>query len=86
MTIKRFAQKADSEIKEYWYELQTGERIKCNDATIDKLWCQWVASGNSRRADTEEFTIFEFIKPVEIDLHTTQSWIKCDFGEGCEVE
>lgn len=70
MIIKRFGEKKEDK----WYELENGERVACDEATISKLWCSWVASGNSQRADTNEFIVFEFIKPVEIDFATLQDW------------
>jgi len=76
MLIKRFAESKECPPLQCWYELANGDRIKCDEFTIEKLWCNWVQSFNCNRADTNEFTVFEFIKLAEIDLATAENWIR----------
>lgn len=70
MWFKRFGENSDQK----YYELETGERVACDEATIHILWCNWIVCGNARRQDTEEFNIFEFIEPVDLNLLTAERW------------
>lgn len=74
MVVRRFGETIESKPSKQWYELENGERVVCAEEIINILWCNWVASGNSKRVDTDEETIFEFINPVEIDLSTAERW------------
>lgn len=70
MLFKRFGENDDQK----WFELVNGERVTCDEETINILWCNWVDSGNAKRSDTDDFTVFEFIKPVELNLATAERW------------
>lgn len=61
MIIKRFGESKENPPLVQWYESDTGEKVKCGEETIDKLWWEWVVSKNAKRVDTAEFTIFEYI-------------------------
>ena len=69
MMVKRFGENNE----EKWYETPSEKKL-CTEEEINTLWCNWIASGNAKRADTEEFTIFEFVEPIEIELLTAERW------------
>lgn len=66
--IKRFGESIQSTPAHKWYELATGERIPCAEIIINRIWWKWIEGQPVKRADTEDFTVFEFIEPLEIDL------------------
>lgn len=68
--VKRFGENRPDQ----WYELPTGERVPCDEITIQKLWCDWVVREDSERADDDKYHIFEFGSPVEIDFQTAEYW------------
>jgi hypothetical protein len=74
LVIKRFGESLETPPNRQWYELSSGKIFDCDESTINILWCHWVASGNSRRADTSTETVFEFIEPIHINLLTAESW------------
>lgn len=74
MLFKRFGESKERKPLNQWYELADGRRWTCDEQTINTLWCNWVVGENSNRADTEQFTVFEFKEPVEIDLLTAEYW------------
>ena len=63
--IKRFG---ESDSNNQWYELDTGERIKCDESIINTLWFDWVIRTDVHRKLVGDEIIFEYNKPVEIDL------------------
>jgi hypothetical protein len=67
--IKRFGESKECPAVHKWYELVSGERITCDEIIINRIWWIWIEGQGVQRADTEEFTVFEFIDPLEIDLN-----------------
>ena len=51
-----------------WYKC-VGEEIKeCTEDMIGILWTVWIVSPFAQRQDDNEFPIFAFTTPVEINL------------------
>jgi hypothetical protein len=74
--FKRFGESLESPPLHQWYELANGEKVDCDEETIHILWCNWITNtnDNSIRADTDDYTVFEFKEPIDLDLETAERW------------
>ena len=62
-----------------WYETIEGNRIKCTESTIEKLWAHWVISPHSvsQYQDNDGYYIFGYSEPQELvlsSLKTIEQW------------
>ena len=65
MKIYKFGEhKIDMQDK--WYINQDGEKIKCGEYEIDKLWFQWVNLMGTNREDDKDYNIF--VSKIELKL------------------
>lgn len=65
--IQLFAEH-NNNIKDKYAILDDGSRITINENQIDKIWWEWVVRTDVRKRTENNYTIFEFSKPMLIEL------------------
>jgi hypothetical protein len=68
ITVSRFGESLESSPVNQWYETDKGERIRCDEEIIDKIWWVWIETQGVQREDDAQFTIFRFPSPTEVTL------------------
>ncbi len=69
MLITKFAQTDPDKSRKpkYWYETLEGERISCDEDTIEELWTIWIMIA-SKRDNLDDFNVFIFDDPIEFEI------------------
>ena len=58
MKVKRFAN--DYDFRNFWYETEAGDRVKCDVDLINTFYIEWLTEAGSTRKNSEDFQVFTF--------------------------
>ena len=68
MKICSFAQSNDKINHSYYIEYENGEKVSCSEEQIEKLWWHWIEAKGANRQDNDEYIIFTYTEPQELDI------------------
>ena len=66
MKVKRFAN--DYDFRNFWYETEAGDRVKCDVDSINTFYIEWLTQAGSTRENTNELEIFTFNEAMIFQL------------------
>tara|TARA_R110000803_G_scaffold210040_1_gene280850 strand:- start:135 stop:380 length:246 start_codon:yes stop_codon:yes gene_type:complete len=66
MKVKRFAN--DYDFRNFWYETETGDRVKCDINDLNTFYIEWLTEAGSTRKNSEDFEIFTFSEAMIFNI------------------
>jgi len=66
MEIFKFGEHRTDQLDK-WYINDKGEKVKCGEFEIDKLWFQWVNLMGTNREDDKDYVVFVSKTPLKLD-------------------